>query len=321
LFEKDRPLASPTERVISQATAWQLTQMMEQTVTEGTARRIFRERGPRCEEAHSGERESRAGRRPEMRAWNERVIFAPFKVGIRQPDGGWRVVQPKPSLRPAPWQAHILLTIALSTLIVAPVAWLFARSAGSRFVVRIEDLDAVRLVGAGETPHPLSAEEVAESLTLLRIPADLAPGRYALRGVGTTETMMEITDVAMPAVGALRSHGLHRERARASASGLGGVHDGTERLVLRLAGTVPVDGLVIAEWTEDGAPESTWGSIQREVSPQPTVAPARYLASLASVGRCAGHGRFPPPGASVTFRYLDALGQLGPVSRPTRVPR
>jgi len=45
LFEKDRPLASPTERVISQATAWQLTQMMEQTVTEGTARRIFRERG------------------------------------------------------------------------------------------------------------------------------------------------------------------------------------------------------------------------------------------------------------------------------------
>jgi hypothetical protein len=29
-----------------------------------------------------------------MRAWNERVIFAPFKVGVRQPDGGWRVVQP-----------------------------------------------------------------------------------------------------------------------------------------------------------------------------------------------------------------------------------
>jgi signal transduction histidine kinase len=76
-------------------------------------------------------RESRAGRRPEMRAWNERVIFAPFKVGVRQPDGGWRVVQPKPSLRPAPWQAHILLTIALSTLIVAPVAWLFARRLSS----------------------------------------------------------------------------------------------------------------------------------------------------------------------------------------------
>jgi hypothetical protein len=93
---------------------------------------------------------------------------------------------------------------------------------GSGPMTIIEDLDAVRLVGAGETPHPLSAEEVAESLTLLRIPADLAPGRYALRGVGTTETMMEITDVAMPAVGALRSHGLHRERARASASGLGG---------------------------------------------------------------------------------------------------
>lgn len=73
----------------------------------------------------------RGGRPPEMRVWNERVIFAPFKVGVRQPDGGWRVVQPKPSLRPAAWQVHILLTIALSTLIVAPVAWLFARRLSS----------------------------------------------------------------------------------------------------------------------------------------------------------------------------------------------
>ncbi|MDP2260261.1 MAG: ATP-binding protein [Caulobacter sp.] len=72
-------------------------------------------------------RQSGGGRPPEMRVWNERVVFAPFKVGVRQPDGRWRVVQPRPSLRLGSWQLHILLTIALSTLIVAPVAWLFAR--------------------------------------------------------------------------------------------------------------------------------------------------------------------------------------------------
>lgn len=72
-------------------------------------------------------RQSGGGRPPEMRVWNERVVFAPFKVGVRQADGRWRVVQPRPSLRLASWQLHILLTILLSTLIVAPVAWLFAR--------------------------------------------------------------------------------------------------------------------------------------------------------------------------------------------------
>jgi len=72
-------------------------------------------------------RQSGGGRPPEMRVWNERVVFAPFKVGVRQQDGAWRVVEPRPSLRLGSWQLHILLTIALSTLIVAPVAWLFAR--------------------------------------------------------------------------------------------------------------------------------------------------------------------------------------------------
>ena len=190
---------------------------------------------------------------------------------------------------------------------------------GSGPMTVIENLDAVRLVGAGATPHALAAEEVAEGVTLLRIPADLAPGRYALRGIGTTETTLEITDVAMPAVAALRSRGLRRERARASSAG--GVEDGTERLVLHLAGTVPVEGMVIAHWTQDGAPASTWGAIEREVPPRPSIVPTRYLAILASVGRCAGHGRFPPPGTSVTFRYVDAFGQIGPESRTARVPR
>ncbi|HVE85235.1 MAG TPA: penicillin-binding transpeptidase domain-containing protein [Myxococcales bacterium] len=44
LFEQDAPAAPPQERVLAEADARALADMMEQTVTIGTARRIFRER-------------------------------------------------------------------------------------------------------------------------------------------------------------------------------------------------------------------------------------------------------------------------------------
>lgn len=58
---------------------------------------------------------------------DERVIFAPFKIGVRQSDGRWLVAQPKPSFRLESWQSHILLTLLLSALAISPLAWLFAR--------------------------------------------------------------------------------------------------------------------------------------------------------------------------------------------------
>lgn len=76
-----------------------------------------------------------------VRSFNERVVFAPFKVAVRQPDGRWRVAQPKPSLRLASWQVHILLTIGLSALLVAPVAWLFARRLSRPVAVFAEAAD------------------------------------------------------------------------------------------------------------------------------------------------------------------------------------
>ena len=79
--------------------------------------------------------------RPAMRIWNERVIFAPFKIAVRQPDGRWLVAQPKPSLRLASWQLHILLTIGLSAIIVAPIAWLFARRMSAPIAVFAEAAD------------------------------------------------------------------------------------------------------------------------------------------------------------------------------------
>ena len=69
-----------------------------------------------------GERGARAGP-----ARDEPFIFGDFKLGVRQSDGSWVVVEPKPSFRFDSWQQRILLILVLSMLAVAPLAWLFAR--------------------------------------------------------------------------------------------------------------------------------------------------------------------------------------------------
>ncbi|MBI1405085.1 MAG: HAMP domain-containing protein [Caulobacter sp.] len=61
------------------------------------------------------------------RRTDERVIFAPFKVAVRQDDGRWLLVKPKPALRWDAWQIRVLMTLTLSILLIAPLAWLFAR--------------------------------------------------------------------------------------------------------------------------------------------------------------------------------------------------
>lgn len=55
------------------------------------------------------------------------VIFAPFRVGVRQNDGQWLVTQPKPTFRLDSWQGRVLLTLLISVLAVSPLAWWFAR--------------------------------------------------------------------------------------------------------------------------------------------------------------------------------------------------
>ena len=57
----------------------------------------------------------------------ERFLIAPFQVGWRQPNGQWLIVEPKPTLRPSAWQQRLILSIILSALALAPVAYLFAR--------------------------------------------------------------------------------------------------------------------------------------------------------------------------------------------------
>ncbi|NBB15352.1 HAMP domain-containing protein [Caulobacter sp. SLTY] len=63
---------------------------------------------------------------PEFRP-NERVIFAPFKIGVRQADGQWLVVKPKPVFRWDAYQTRLIFTLVLSIALIAPLAWLLAR--------------------------------------------------------------------------------------------------------------------------------------------------------------------------------------------------
>jgi signal transduction histidine kinase len=57
----------------------------------------------------------------------EHFLVAPFDVGIRQPDGRWAVVRPEPAFGLDPWQTRIALWFAISALVMAPVAYVFAR--------------------------------------------------------------------------------------------------------------------------------------------------------------------------------------------------
>jgi len=57
----------------------------------------------------------------------EHVLFAPFKVGVKRPDGKWLIVEPQPSLRISQWQMSTMLWFFLTTLLLSPIAYLFAR--------------------------------------------------------------------------------------------------------------------------------------------------------------------------------------------------
>ncbi|WP_293476889.1 ATP-binding protein [Phenylobacterium sp.] len=57
----------------------------------------------------------------------EHFLIFPFKVGVQQADGTWRVVQTQPVIGLSDWQQRLALWFALSALLMSPVAWMFAR--------------------------------------------------------------------------------------------------------------------------------------------------------------------------------------------------
>ena len=57
----------------------------------------------------------------------EHFLVAPFKVALQRSDGAWVIAEPKHTLAPNAWQQRIILGFILSTLALAPIAYLFAR--------------------------------------------------------------------------------------------------------------------------------------------------------------------------------------------------
>lgn len=91
------------------------------------------------------------GSRPQAR--DEPLIFGDFKLGVRQSDGHWLVVEPKPSLRFDSWQQRILLILLLSVIAVTPLAWLFARRLAQPITAFA---DAAERLGKDPRTPPLS---------------------------------------------------------------------------------------------------------------------------------------------------------------------
>jgi len=111
------------------------------------------------------------------RAGEERFMLAPFKVAIPAAGGQWLVVEPKPSLAPTPWQIRIILSVVLSTLALAPIAYLFARRLAAPIALFAE---ASERLGRDPGAPPLPTNGPAEIAVAARAFNDMQArlGRY-----------------------------------------------------------------------------------------------------------------------------------------------
>lgn len=89
----------------------------------------------------------------------EQFLVAPFEVGVRQPEGGWLIVRPEARGGLNDWQQRMLLWFVLSTLAMAPVAYVFARKLAAP--LRLFAAAAERLGRDPRTP-PLALKGSAE---------------------------------------------------------------------------------------------------------------------------------------------------------------
>ena len=87
------------------------------------------------------------------------VLIGPFRLGLRQPDGRWRIVETRNPGIFDPWRQRVLLWFLASVVVTAPLAYLFARrlsSPISAFAAAAERL------GRDPNAPPLRVEGSAE---------------------------------------------------------------------------------------------------------------------------------------------------------------
>jgi two-component system, OmpR family, sensor kinase len=66
------------------------------------------------------------GRARQFTILADRLTFAPFTASVLQPDGRWATVEPPRDLL-SPWQGRVLIALAISMLLLAPLVWWMAR--------------------------------------------------------------------------------------------------------------------------------------------------------------------------------------------------
>jgi len=89
----------------------------------------------------------------------EHFLVAPFDVAVRQADGRWQVVRPDRGIGLDPWQQRIALWFLLSTLVMAPLAYVFARRLSAPIGLFA---DAAERLGRDPRAAPLSLKGPAE---------------------------------------------------------------------------------------------------------------------------------------------------------------
>jgi signal transduction histidine kinase len=85
---------------------------------------VVTQQGPRIVALGGAQR--RLDARPESQR-DAPLLLGDFKVGIRQPDGRWQVVEPERAFAIDPWERRLLLVLAIAAVGVSPLAWWFAR--------------------------------------------------------------------------------------------------------------------------------------------------------------------------------------------------
>lgn len=99
----------------------------------------------------------------------ERLTFAPFSASLRLDDGRWATVEPPRGLI-SPWQRQMLLALALSMLLLAPVVWWMARRLTRPIRVFAE---AAERLGADPDAEPLAPSGPSEVRTAIHVFNDM----------------------------------------------------------------------------------------------------------------------------------------------------
>lgn len=88
-----------------------------------------------------------------------------FAVGVRAPDGGWSTVVPRRPLI-SDWQLRVVAAFGLSLLLLAPLAWLFARRLARPFRTLAENIETAD--GQSAVGGPRELRDAAAAIARFR---------------------------------------------------------------------------------------------------------------------------------------------------------